>query len=255
MCETKGWNNDVELLLKNWSKQILINEKEYRNRGYYYKKWYYGIGVFMIVSQTSVLSTLFNSIFSDNEEQISIIFVTIMEFIILIVQGIDKFFNFGSASEQFFEASKNHNVLNRLIDTTLILPRPDRDAAREVLLSIRHQFNQLQDDCPPLPAQSIIHDLDLCIYQNPVEAKGKHPYKKDLSRSNSITIDIPESPPEDKLKYSCDYVKNSQLHKFNEKLNKEKRELSIEESKKGGISKNLEYQWNRLQHHEENYKK
>ena len=97
-----------------------------------------------------------------------------METLILIAQGIDKFFNFGSGSEQFYEAAKDHNALSRLIDATLTLPRKDRDMAREVLLGIRQQFNQIQDSSPNLPPNSIVHKLDMCIYDDPNKARGNY---------------------------------------------------------------------------------
>ena len=108
----KGWNKNVEDLLKNWSQQVTINENEYRKKGAYYRKWYLGIGVFIATVQTGVITSLVNLIInnesssmidpcSDNINQILLIVVTVVEAIVLVVQGIDKFFDFGAGRKMF----------------------------------------------------------------------------------------------------------------------------------------------------------
>ena len=270
MSNNNGWSRNVEKLLKNWSEQISINESEYRKRGSYNKRWYYAFGIFIVVAQTGALTTLINVIIrlltktpTDNcgktpspmmeETNFTdtglLIFTAIMNTIILIIQGINTFFDFGSKSEKFFEAAKEHNALGRLIDTTLSLPRADRDIAREVLLSVREQFNHIQDNSPNLPYNNIIHSLDMKIYKNPEHARGNS------SSSDDKDIDMPQSPPPDPdihtLSGSEEYISHPQRCKFETQLQSVKNDARKESKRKSGILKHLDYQWGRMETHAE----
>ncbi len=272
MSPTNGWTKSVERLLKNWSQQISINEDEYRKRGTYYRAWYYAFGVFSVIAQTGALTTLINVIISiintpdkckpSNVNLGLLVFIAVMETLILIAQGLDKFFNFGSGSEQYYEAAKDHNALSRLIDATLTLPRIDRDRAREVLLSIRQQFNQIQDNSPNLPPNAIVHRLDMYIYENPSHAKGHGDRVtqvddvEDIDGSPpvpeaAVAVDLPESPSED-LSYDSDeeHVSIAQKCKFGVQMQEQKGEATREHHR-NLVLPNLEYQWRRMEQHAE----
>lgn len=272
-----GWNKSSEQLLENWSRQISINENEYRKRGTYYRNWYYAFGLFEVIAGTGGVITLINVIINivnnqdDCEQNVQLgllIFIAVLESIIVVAQGIDKFFNFGSGSEQYYDAAKEHNALCRLIDTTLTLPRVNRDQAREVLLSVRHQFDQIQDNSPNLPPNDIIHRLHMCIYENPEQAKGVRAVDCSASSSNMLLnivgdrnsprpngaqeVELPESPPEENKEEDEENISNGHQCKFNQRLREKKKEVIANEIKRRpSIFKPLEYQWRRMQQHEE----
>lgn len=260
----KGWNKNVEDLLKNWSQQVTINENEYRKKGAYYRKWYLGIGVFIATVQTGVITSLVNLIInnesssmidpcSDNINQILLIVVTVVEAIVLVVQGIDKFFDFGAGSEKFYDSAKEYNALSKLIDTTLTLPRADRDYAREVLLSVRQQFSKIQETSPNLPPIDIINKLDMCIYENPSHAKGNVEDKDEVSDDNSVIINIPPSPPKDNIIHfddEVDLISNATQCKTEALMKTYKSEVARNYDKNDKF-KNFIYQWNRLEAHDE----
>ena len=273
MPSTNGWTKSIERLLKNWSQQISINEDEYRKRGTFYRAWYYAFGVFSVIAQTGALTTLINVIVSiintpdkckpSNVNLGLLVFIAIMETLILIAQGLDKFFNFGSGSEQFYEAAKDHNALSRLIDATLTLPRIDRDSAREVLLSVRQQFNHIQDNSPNLPPNAIVHRLDMYIYENPSQAKGQcdrvtqvDNMEEDIDGSppvpeDAVAVDLPESPSED-LSHDPDeeHVSIAQQCKFGAQIQEQKGAATREHHRKRAL-RILEYQWRRMEQHAE----
>lgn len=276
---TGGWTGDAERLLKNWSRQISINEDQYRKRGAYYRNWYWAFGVFLAIAQTGILTTLVNVIVSitsnakhtecaaDKVNVGALIFVAVMGSIILVAQGIDKFFNFGSGSEQFFDAAKDHNALSRLIDATMMLPRSDRDDAREVLLSIRQQFDQIQYNSPNLPPSEIIHRLDMCIYDDPHLARGNRsstvylPSPETINILNSPpplppTVETVQLPPDTDTDTEAttsteDCVSATRMCHFNSQLQEQKTDTEKAEQNKKGLLKYLEYQWRRLERHAE----
>ena len=274
---TNGWTKNVERLLRNWSQQISINENEYRKQGSYYRNWYYVFGAFIVIAQTGALTTLINVVISMNTDKdeckkteaaaVLLVIVAVIETFVLVAQGIDKFFNFGSASEQYYEATKDHNALSRLIDSTLTLPRNDRDVAREVLLSVRQQFNQIQNNSPNLPPNAFIHRLEMCIYDNPEQAKGRQPdgvitigsdqsiMPEDFGSppipENTRAVALPASPPEDSSHDSDEeYVSNAQRCNFDQQLHIQKQQAAREQHQNRRL-RNLEYQWRRMEQHAE----
>lgn len=260
-----GWTKNAEKLLRNWSQQISINESEYRKRGSYYRNWYYAFGAFIVIAQTGALTTLIQLIFtmdtnaddSGNCNTTSkglLIFVAGMGILILVAQGLNTFFNFGSGSEQYFEASREHNALSRLIDTTMMLPRNERDQSREVLLAIRQQFDQMQNNCPSLPPNAVIHRLDMCIYDDPNQAKGH--FERDVEDSvpeNAMQVILPKSPPgESTFESDEEHIGITQQTKLNTNLQKQKTLVAKDEKKKK-LMRNLEYQWERMEQHAEDH--
>lgn len=177
MVKKAGWTKQIEKLLRKWDTQITLNEIEYRKRGTFYRKWYFGVGIFLVISQTGAVTTLINIIISILSQQpigggdcsqptaynpattIILVIVAVIQTIILIVQGIDKFFNFGAAVEQYYSAANDHVTLSRLIESILSLPKKDRDHAREVIVSIRQQFTNIQNNSPNLPHNVAIREL------------------------------------------------------------------------------------------------
>lgn len=271
VMSNNGWSRNVEKLLRNWSAQISINEGEYRKRGSYYKRLYVAFGIYLVIADTGALTTLINVIIStiletpqpctttmtpsssvSTAQKVTntalLIFVAIMSTFNLIMLGVDKFFDFGGKSEKFFEAAKEHNALSRLIDTTLSLPRADRDVAREVLLSVREQFNHIVDNSPNLPYNDIIHSLDMKIYKNPKEARGN-------SSSSESELDLPKSPPEAEdihtLSGSEEYISHPQRCRFETQLQSQKGDARRETKRKSAIMKHMDYQWGRMEGHAE----
>jgi hypothetical protein len=168
---TNGWTLKIEQLLSNWSQQVSINEQQYMKYGQRYYNYYILFGMLVIISQTGALTTILNVITQDTTKNI-LIGVAVLQTLVIIFQAIDKFFNFGSASQQYYEAAKNHNALSKFIDSTLVIPRKDRTDARETLISIRNQFNELKLTSPSLPSNNVIHKLDMLLYEDPREACG-----------------------------------------------------------------------------------
>lgn len=277
---TNGWDRTIENLLINWSKQITINEHEYRKRGSFYKRVYTIFGAFDIIAQTGILTSLINAIASNNYGVI--VYVAAVECLVLIASGLDRFFNFGSASEMYYSVAKDHGALSRFIDSTLSLPRKDRGLARDVILSIREQFNGLvKDNSIQLPPNKIVYKLEMCIYEDPRAAIGNYsnqnvqaesptagdsPSSRKSQTSSNVSevhINIEEipiledtatvnssSPPE--LDPDEEIIRHSQKCNVRTKLISEKRKLERDTAKnKGFLSKNLEYQWGRLEAHDE----
>ncbi len=262
MSDINGWSVNIERLLSNWSQQISINENEYRKRGTYYRYWYYGFGMVILLIHTSILSTLLNTLVRQDGNSNIIIVITILETIVFLANGIDKFFNFASDSAKFYEAAKEHNALSRLIDSSLAFSRTERDNARDVLLSIRQQFNQIKDNSPDLPPNNIIHKLEMCIYENPREARGnkgtgvilvgaEHKFSVKTPH-NKKNISLPESPPRDDevLAHNEETINNAHRHKFKAQLQVQKK-VAAKEHQSHGVLKNLEYQWRRMEQHAE----
>lgn len=257
---TNGWDKSIEKLLNNWSLQISINEDEYRKRGTYYRRLYYGVGAFIVTTQTGALTTLVNVIISvaasgtcDANAVVTwlLVVVAIMETLVLVVQGIDKFFNFGSGSELYYTAAKEHNALNRLISETLSTSRANRGIAKDVIPSIRQQFDQIQNNSPNLPPNAVVHRLDMYIYKVPTEAKGRG-----VSVSNSPTpenakkVSLPENSADDTHDNDEEYVSNTQQCKIGAQLQEHKANAE-KDQQSNRILRNLEYQWHRFAQHDE----
>jgi len=258
MHQKNSWTKAIKLLLQNWSKQISINENEYRKRGRRYRNLYYAFGAFIVIAQTGALTTLINTIVTASKSSKScssiigwLIFSAVMETLVFVAQGLDKFFNFGAASEQYYEAAKNHNALSRLIDTTLILPKKERGSAKEVLLSISKQFNTIQNSSPNLPPNEMVHHLEMHIYDDPSHAKGN---KVTSSSSQSIeskenlpkteAVELPEISSDD----SDDHISNTHRCKFGAQMQEQKK-AATRELQHNRALRILEYQWSRLEQH------
>lgn len=254
---TGGWTKKVELLLQNWSRQISINEAEYRRGGVKKRRLYRGLAVFLIISQTGALTTLVNTIMSIMTGQSTkdcignisttiagaLIFIAIMGTITLIVQGVDKFYNFGAVSEQYFQAAKNLKALSRLVDSMLSLKRADRDPAREALLAIRQQFDQILNSSPDLPNNDIIHRLDLVIYENPAVAKGM---TRTSLETDAKPVKLPQSPPDDReLEPDEEHVSIGQLCRMGVQMQNELAGAENDAVRKNFLN-SFDYQWNRL---------
>lgn len=266
---SNGWTKSTEKLLRNWSQITSINESEFRKRGVFYRNWYWGIGIVLVITQTGSVATIANLILNlysqettadATSEATVLTIVGIIEALILIAQGLDKFFNFGSASEQYFTAAKDYNSLSRTIDTTLTLSRADRGPARDVLISIRQKFDQLQDTSPNLPPNAVVHRLDMCIYDDPEQARGNAKTGiVNLGDGQGLPIEevLNESPPPEhakKVKFPKGTDSDDEHVKYNQKLNLEtefqgqKKHAELEHQKTKRL-KNLEYQWRRMQEH------
>ena len=255
MSKSNGWTSNIERLLQNWSKQVTVNEHEYRKRGAYHRRWYIAFGIFLIVGESGALTVLINDIVAiiykdakndDNCEGVAIgsvlIIVAIMMTLILIAQGIDKFFNFGSRSEKFYEAAKDHTAFARLIDATIISPREDRDPAREVLMSIRFQFDQIQFTSPNLPPNIMIHGLEMLIYNDPQEAKGILCSK---SERNIIEMSPPPQIPD---KTEIVTLPNPLPSEESDNVSHQRRFGAQLQAQKA-----LDYQWRRFERHAEDH--
>ncbi len=254
MSDINGWSVNVERLLKNWSQQISINENEYQKRGSYYRNWYYGFGLVILIIHTSILSTLLNTLVRQDNNFTTTIVITILETIVFLANGIDKFFNFANGSAKFYEAAKEHNALSRLINSTLALSRRERDNAKDVLLSIRQQFNQINDNSPNLSPNNVIHKLEMCIYENPQEARGNTGTAEIVSARIPHTkkvIDLPGSPPNENIEYDLgeETISNAHRHKFVAQLQEQKK-IAVKKQQHGAL-RNLEYQWRRMEQHGE----
>jgi len=254
-----GWDNTIEKLLANWSQQISINENEYRKHATNYKKLYYIFESFCIITQTGSLTTLINAIANDSGIIVYII-VAVLDSLNLVVAALSTFFNFAGISEKYYEAAKDHGALSRFIDSTLSLPRKDRGHSKEVVLSIREQFNNLiKDNTLQLPPNKIIHRLDMCIYEDPNNAIGNSsigllasPRKDDISiiidksnnsSGNSSTVNLPDLDGEH-------VINHEQKCNIRKQLIIERKNVENEIKNKGILS-NLEYQWGRLANHDE----
>lgn len=269
---TNGWDRNIEHLLINWSKQVTINEQEYRKRGSVYGKVYSFLNGFNIIAQTGILTTLWTSINSANYSLI--LYVAIIDCLAFIASGLETFFNFGRASELYYSVANDHAALSRFIDSTLSLPRKDRNLARDTVLSIREQFDGLiKDNTIQLPPNKIVYKLEMCIYEDPREAIGNfstpsssHASLVNLDIDNvdnndiRITIDAPpadnvkeehetaNSPPD--LDPDEEIIGHAQKCDFRKNLILEKQKVKRDAVAKKGILSNLEYQWGRLEAHD-----
>ena len=282
---TNGWDRNIERLLGNWSQQVTINETEYRKQANNFKKWHYAFGAFGIITQTGALTTLLNAIATGNATGPMLIIVAVLESLILVADGLNAFFNFGGGSEKYYEAAKDHGALSRFIDSTLSLPRAQRGEAREVVLSIRDQFNDLvKDNTIQLPPNKVIHKLEMCIYEDPKQAIGNYSTRgsglgilfNDIESGNStptlksstadIEIIIDKTRMSKKSSGSNSSVNlpglvdpdaeqiishkqrcNTRQQILNQKTKVQKEDIK----NKGFMSKTLEYQWDRMLSHEE----
>lgn len=283
---SNGWTSSIEKLLINWSQQILINEHVYLNYGQKYHNLYVIFGIVIIVIEAGSLMTILNLITQEANKNI-LIGVAVLQSITIIFQMIDKFFNFGSSSEKYYEAGKNHNALSKFINSTLVLPRKDRGDAREIIISIRNQFNELKNTTPTLPSNKIIHKLDMMLYEDPKEACGDKPEKtirigqsKGLffRSSNQIEkqeavielpditekVELPKSSAEDlnekqliitfKRKESDsdeETVRQQTSTMIREKIQQSKTEASKQQEYNKNFMNIINYQWSRLEEHGE----
>lgn len=248
---TNGWNSKVEKLLNNWSKQIDINEAQYRERGAYFRKMYYIFGIVDIFLETGALVTLINVLINISKvdtKPVGVLYISLLgivlglETTVFTIHAFEKFFNFGGVSEQFYESAKDYDALRRLINMTLTLPRRDRDKARGVILSIKEQFNIIQRTSPNVPPHKVVKELDMNIYDNPEEAKGER------STSSGTTVHYSEENDEPLQ------VPIGQQCKFNEQM-KFHRDAVNRDYEQNKILGGLEYQWRRFEQHDDEEKK
>ena len=238
-----------------------------------YRYWYFALGIISIISQTGSLTVLIDAISRDNTTLNIMIIVALMETVVLITQGIDKFYNFGAGSEKYFDAVKEHDALKKFIDLTLSLPRKDRDNARETLLSIKKQFEDIRNNSPIISYNKIVHKLDMCIYENPEIARGMSTQARGLSEiptivqtmspqqmekgldkhielpvahdlhNNQLLLTFKKQEPDEEL------ISHQTMNNVKTKLLKSKLDASTSLDKRNF---NLfEYQWKRLEEHNE----
>lgn len=235
---SNGWNKQIEKVLVNWARQIALNEDTYRGRGVWYNRGYNGIGVVLVFTQTTALMTLLTIITQyatrpDADLTAVLICIAIVDTAILILQGLDKFWNFGSKAEKHFEAAKDHNALNKLIVSTLTLDYSDRDSAREYMESIRRQFQRLQEDSPNLPNNKVINQLEIAIYER-------------VQTARETTLD----GGFEQLPKRGEHGGTIELPTFNTQQRKVQEALTDAKTDKDqNILKNLDYQWRRLVEH------
>jgi hypothetical protein len=251
--EINGWTPQSERLLKNWGQMVSINESEYRKRGsrakYCYTCWGTALIILQVGTLVIFLSTVISIIARQGVEVNDYVLFTLTglsQFITPIFQGLTSFFNFGSVAERHFQAAKDHTAMRRLIDTILSLPRSERDNAREVLLSLRQQFNLLQDHSPSLPVSSSIRELENKIYDNPRQAI----IQQQLG-GIQVVIDLPSdsanTEPVETVDMSDEYISVKGRCKVSEQLAAERTILD----RNSAAYKLLEYQHRRMEEHAE----
>lgn len=279
--DLKGWTPSTEGLLQNWSKQISINEREHRKRGSWYGSTYVGSSIIVNFTIGIGVVLLIYFLASNDSSSNAIIISIVLEALGLVANILSQILNFGSKSKDYYDAAKDFNALARLIDGTLTLRRKDRDNAREFLLSVRQQFDSIQDNSPNLPNNRIIHKLELRIYQDPEKAKGNsrcNSPEEEVSPSSSepeVIVGIPDllpnpnqdvlpNPNEDLLPipnptkvYRSDstdenYITNAHRHNFRNKFLRTKSSKNIHEhSKLKSNMQEIDYQLQRMERHAE----
>lgn len=286
MSGINGWDKTLEKLLVNWSQQVSINEEALRNRGSTLLHWSYVFAIVITIAQASAITVLSAVIISMIEDASSanvglVVFAAVAELLVSIVQGVDKYFSPASASVEYFNSAKDHNALSMLIDSILALPRRKRDQAHEVIVSIRDQFRIIKKNAPYLPHNKIVHKLEMCIYEDPQKACGKK-NEFDISQTVGIlnnreespktettitvpkTVQMPSPTPQNQQLLITfqeetapdeEIVSTTNTLKYRKKLEENKANIKKEDNQnKNGLLKILEYQWGRMEEHDDKHR-
>jgi len=133
-------------LLDSWKLQIRDNERKHSYRSGFLKKVYYVVNVLGIVIEGVVATALFTNLETLTPFTIMLT-VAILETFALILNGASTFLDFGSASNEHFNSSKEYDSLLRFIDTIETTFDPDDDPS-EILESIRKQYDDVYKNAP-----------------------------------------------------------------------------------------------------------
>ncbi len=252
--DTNGWNRNIENLLKSWSQQISDIVTIHNDKGKLCQKLYMIFGGILILFQTGSLVTLINNVATTainskynitdptqqaqyNQDRIDsmnnlIYAITAINIFILVVQGLNTFFNWGTGAEKHFSAANEVNALSRLISITLTLKRKDRDPAKDVLNSVRTQFDDIMKNSPiqNVPALTV-----------PAPTKEIKEIKLNFKTRTITPTDIKEKNDDS----DAEEISNSYKSKFMTEFQKQKLESARENSK--GVLGNLQYQWQRFE--------
>lgn len=190
-----SWNNDVKKLLKNWSKQISINEREHMIRSFRYKRINNFLIIFDIIGKGTIFTTLLSIVSNQYFNYDLLIFVTIVEAFTIVTEGLSVYYDFSVLSQKHVEAARNYNNLKKLIDSTLSIDKSERGDPKSFLQLVIKRFKDISENSLALPYTK---SVEINYEENPV---------KELS-----------------LKQTCENItptKNEEV-KFYQKLEKDK---------------------------------
>jgi hypothetical protein len=217
------WSREVKNLLINWRQQININENEHLYRARRFKYIDNILTIFDLISNGSIFVILLSALpnkFLSNELLISI--TTIDAFIIINIL-ITANYNFGVNTQKHFEAAREYNGLSKLIVSTLSL-KNRKEKEDEFLGFVRKRFETIAENSISLPYNKKIHQLELKIYDDLDEARGR---RNSLENNDNDTSE--NSSSEDK-------IPSKNETKFEQRLQ------TISEP-----DDYMKYQWNRFQ--------
>lgn len=192
-----SWNPQIRKLLKNWSKQITINEQQHLLKADKNKKLNIIFVFFDIIGKACIFTTLLSSLSEKYLGYDLLIFVTIVEALTIATEGLAAYFDFSVISQKHFEGAREYNSLSKLIDSTLSLKKSDRGPAKEFITFVIEKFKFIAENTIDLPYNKMVHQLELQIYKDPSDACGNS--SKDNTPENSQgasnTEDIKSSNP------------------------------------------------------------
>lgn len=233
-----GWESRIETLLNRWIVQIDKIAKDHLTRGDKCRLMYIIFGFSTILFQSGSLVTLINNIAStainqkynttstDPQIQIQlqqenlaaqdnlIYAITAISIIVLLIQGLNQFFNWSTGAAAHMTASNEYSSLSRFISVTLTLKRNDRDSAKDFLNSVQSQFNDITKTAPALP--------------DSINLDSTPPEEKTINMTGEETV-----------------IPNASKNKFMAEYQKQKL-VNLKENKSGLLG-NFQYQWQRYE--------
>lgn len=203
VARTKFWTPAVEKLLRRWKRQIGQRYVGHKECEQYYKRWYLGIGIPMViltaVVSAGILTTFKNCDSCGNSnnpnntipgvdpcaQDVSIrIAMGVLAGLSAALSAIFIFLDFGGQNKEHKDAASDCGSLEREVDeliNTEIVQRGDPSAS---LQKIRNKFDQIVKNSPSVP-ETYSCNLDYISYE-----KGHHYNHSKVVQPPSSALDL-----------------------------------------------------------------
>jgi hypothetical protein len=184
------WTREVKDLLINWRQQININENEHLFRANRFKYLDNFLTIFDIISNGAIFIILLSAIPNEYLSKGLLISATTIDAFVIIGILITSTYNFGVFSQRHFEAAREYNTLSKLIVSTLSLRTHERGNEKHFVEFVRKRFETIAENSISLPFNKKIHQLELQIFEDPDNARGRpNGFEKTSYRKDSIDDD------------------------------------------------------------------
>jgi hypothetical protein len=141
------WTRDEEILLQEWSEEILGYAWLHERSSKYYQNQYMWLNIPAIALSTATGILIFSDLRTEN---IKIINGT-LSWLSGALVSLQSYFKFEKKAEQHFQMYKNHTTHYHYIQSQLILPRENRLNPAELIMKVKKGMDENINSSPEIP--------------------------------------------------------------------------------------------------------